>query len=113
MLNLSGPIPGDDPGSPQSSTSTVRDPGVPLTVAVPVNLACLLPGVAGQDMPGLVMDNELYEVAFMTSPLPWSRYSKFPFGVLPSLITKPKLACAEPPLTLTVSAGSESRSTVI
>ncbi len=35
-----------------------------------------------------------------------------PLGVVPSLTTKPKLACAEPPLTLAVSAGSESRSPV-
>src|SRR2546422_4794625 len=49
------------PGSPQSSTSTVSGsvvvPVDRITAAVPVNLACLLPGVSGQEVPGLLMDS--------------------------------------------------------
>src|SRR5881397_3138611 len=47
------------PGSPQSSTSTVKGSvAVPvgrITEAVPPNVACALPGVAGQEVPGLLM----------------------------------------------------------
>ena len=59
------------PGSPQSSTSTVKDsvvvPVDRITAAVPVNLACLLPGVAGQDVPGLLMNSPLMAQARLTN----------------------------------------------
>jgi hypothetical protein len=44
MPNVSGPNPGEDPGSPQSSTSPVNGSVIVMsgrmTLAVPVNLAC-------------------------------------------------------------------------
>ena len=59
MLNVS-----DVPGSPQSSTSTVKGsvvvPVGRITEAVPLNVACLLPGVAAQE-PGLLMFSPLMD----------------------------------------------------
>src|SRR2546426_3051881 len=88
------------PGSPQSSASTVNGsvvvPVDRITAAVPVNVACLLPGVAGQEVPGLLMNSPLKVAAFMRTPAGLSLYSRFPVGVPPPsscFTTKPKLAC--------------------
>ena len=57
------------PGSPQSSTSTVKGSVVVpigrITEAVPVKVACLLPGVAGQELPGLLINNLSKDRAFI------------------------------------------------
>jgi len=64
------------PGSPQSSTSTVkRSIVVPvdrITAAIPVNVACLLPGVAVQEAPGLLMDSPSTDWAFIRTSIGWS-----------------------------------------
>src|SRR6266568_1347131 len=87
----------DLPGSPQSSTSTVKGsvvvPVDRITEAVPVNLACLLPGVAGQEAPGLLTSSPLTDWASIRTPAWWSWYSRFPVGAQ-HLTTKPKVARA-------------------
>ena len=66
----------DVPGSPQSSTLTVKGSAVVpvdlITDATPENSACLLPDVKGHELPGLLMDSELNEMAFMRTSAPWS-----------------------------------------
>src|SRR5712691_2583564 len=97
-----------DPGSPQSFTSTWKSwLATPFTVALPVNVAC----VFGPQGP-LLKDSELKEVAFITAPLPWSRYSRFSFGVAPPLTRKLNVELPVPPLRLGMIAGSERRSPV-
>src|SRR2546426_4462568 len=70
------------PGSPQSSTTTVNGSVVvPLdriTEAVPVNSACWLPGVDGQEEPGLLMTSASMDWAFIRTSSPWSWYSRLP-----------------------------------
>ena len=70
------------PGSPQSSTSTVKGsvvvPADRITEAVPVNVACLLPGVA--QVPGLLIDRASIDWAFIRTSAGWSLYSRFPVG---------------------------------
>ncbi len=62
MPNLS-----EVPGSPQSSTLTVKDsvvvPVERVTAAVPVNLECLF----GPQVP-LLMISELYDITFIRTP---------------------------------------------
>src|SRR5437879_13832991 len=88
------------PGSPQSSTSTVSGsvvvPVDRITAAVPVNLACLLPGVSGQEVPGLLINSRIkaqsFDRLFISSPgtscplTPGSKHAKFtgPAAVIPS-----------------------------
>src|SRR5438105_4863611 len=100
------------PGSPQSSTSTVNGsvvvPVDRITEAVPVNLACLLPGVAGQTVPGLLMNRPSTVWALIRTPAPWSLYSRFPVGAQ-HFTTKPNEAC-EVPVRPAVRAGRDRRS---
>src|SRR5947208_1228191 len=94
MLNMSIPPAVEDPGSPQSSTSTVNvtDPVVSLCWAMPLNWACIPVGFAGQAVLGLLIIKVSMEVAFMrTSPL-WSLYSRFPLAGQ-HVTVKPKVAC--------------------
>src|SRR5438876_5165173 len=90
MLNVSIPPAVEDPGSPQSSTSTVNmtDPGVPLCVAMPLNCACL-PMI--HTVLGLIT-NVVTDVAFIWILALWSLYSRFPFGEQ-HVTEKPKVAC--------------------
>src|SRR5438874_1622849 len=90
MLNMSIPPAVTDPGSPQSSTSTVNmtDPGVPLCVAMPINCACL---PMGHIVLGLIT-NVVTDVAFIWILALWSLYSRFPFGGQ-HFTEKPKVAC--------------------
>src|SRR6266480_4222445 len=101
------------PGSPQSSTSTVMGslvvPVGRMTEAVPVNLAVLLPGVSGQEVPGLLMNSVLYESTLMRTSEGWSLYSRFPVGGEPSLIMKPNVACAFGSARLGTRAGNDTR----
>ena len=88
------------PGSPQSSTSTVNGsvvvPVGRITEAVPLNVACLLPGVAAQDRPGLLMFSPVMDWALIRTFIPWSSYSRFPVGPQ-HFATKPKGALEERP----------------
>src|SRR6266480_7326063 len=90
MLNMSIPPAVEDPGSPQSSTSTVNitDPGVPLCVAMPLNCACL---PVGHTVLGLIT-NVVTDVAFIWILALWSLYSRFPFGAQ-HFTEKPNVAC--------------------
>src|SRR6267142_2599299 len=82
------------PGSPQSSTSTLKDsvvvPVERITWAVPMNVAC----VFGPQVP-VPMNRLLYDVAFMRTSADLSLYSRFPVGgpLSCAFTTKPKLAC--------------------
>src|SRR5205809_8084853 len=100
------------PGSPQSSTSTVKGsvvvPVDRITAAEPVNLACLLPGVAGQDTPGLVITSPSIDWALIRTSACWSLYSRFPVAAQ-HFPTKPNVACALGSARLGISAGSDSR----
>src|SRR5712691_11962971 len=101
------------PGSPQSSTSTVKGsvvvPVDRITAAIPVNLACLLPGVAGQDVPGLLINSPLTDWAFIRMSIGWLLYSRFPVGAQ-HCTTKPNVACDVGLARLEIRAGTESRS---
>src|SRR5437868_3435550 len=103
------------PGSPQSSTSTVNGsvvvPVDRITDAVPVNLACLLPGVAGHAMPGLLMKRPSIVLALIRTSCAWSLYSRFPLGAQ-HFTENPNVAFEVDPLALGTSAGTESRSPV-
>src|SRR5438876_3234222 len=81
-----------------------------ITEAVPVNLACLLPSVNGQEVPGLLMRSVLYESTLMRTSAGWSLYSRLPVGGAPSLITKPNVACAFESARLGTRAGTDKRS---
>src|SRR5713101_7680987 len=85
------------PGSPQSSTSAVkRSVVVPvdrITAAIPVNLACMLPAVVGQEVPGLLINSPSKDWAFIRTSIEWSLYSRFPVGAQ-HFTTKPKDASA-------------------
>ncbi|TLY39962.1 MAG: hypothetical protein E6K61_08120 [Nitrospirae bacterium] len=97
---MSGPPAFEDPGSPQSSTSTVNvtDPIALLCVAMPVNFAWLPVGFVGQAELGLLITNVLMDVALMrTFAALWSLYSRLPFGSQ-HVTAKLKVAC--PPTTL-------------
>src|SRR5581483_10174445 len=100
------------PGSPQSSTSTVNGsvvvPVDRITDAVPVNLACLLPGVAGQLVPGLLIANPSTDSALIRTPASLSLYSRLPLAGQ-HFATKPKLARPFGFAALTVRAGKERR----
>src|SRR5437588_2971071 len=100
------------PGSPQSSTSTVNGsvvvPVDRITEAVPLNVACLLPGVAAQE-PGLLMLSPVMDWALIRTFIPWSLYSRFPDGAQ-HFATKPKVACELGVARLGTRAGSEIRS---
>src|SRR6266850_3045213 len=96
------------PGSPQSSTSTLKDsvvvPVDRITWAVPVNVAC----VFGPQVPE-PMNRPLKDVAFMRTSADLSLYSRLPVGgpLASAFTTKPKLAC-EPGLDrLGTSAGKD------
>src|SRR2546427_2516665 len=101
------------PGSPQSSTSTVKVSWVvPLdrmTAAVPPNVACLLPAAAGQEVPGLVINSPSKDSAFIRTSIAWSLYSRFPVAGQ-HFATKPKVACAAGSARLGIRAGIERRS---
>src|SRR2546425_10515990 len=100
------------PGSPQSSTSTVKGsvvvPVDRITAAIPVNFACLLPGVVGQDMPGLVMNSPSMDCALIRTPAGWSLYSRFPVGAQ-HFTTKPNVDCTVGSARLGIRAGNERR----
>src|SRR5712691_10980294 len=100
------------PGSPQSSTSTVRPSGVVpvdrITEAVPVSVACLLPGVAGQEVPGLLINSPSKDWALIRTPACLSLYSRFPVGAQ-QLTAKPKLACELGSARLGIRAGTDKR----
>src|SRR6266702_1946725 len=85
----------DVPGSPQSSTSTAKGsvvvPVDRITAARPVNLACLLPGVAGQEPPGLLMSRPSTDWDLIRTPARWSWYSRFPVGAQ-HFTSKPNVA---------------------
>src|SRR5947208_6211393 len=108
MLNVSAL-----PGSPQSSTSTVKGsvvvPAERMTEAMPVNVACLLPGVAGQEVLALLMTRSSMDCAFIRTSIAWSLYSRFPVAGQ-HFTVKPKVACALGPDRPGTRAGSESRS---
>src|SRR5438445_7584272 len=91
---MSGPEVGADPGSPQSSTSTVNetDPETPVCVAIPMNCACFPLGLAGQAALESVITNVVTVVALMRTPAPWSLYSRFPLGAQHAT-EKPNVAC--------------------
>src|SRR6185369_11407855 len=101
------------PGSPQSSTSTVKSsvvvPVDRTTDAVPVNVACLLPGTAGQEVPGLLIDRASIDWAFIRTSIEWSLYSRLP-AAGQHFTVKPKVACALGSARLGIRAGSERRS---
>src|SRR2546421_3348326 len=101
------------PGSPQSSTSTVKGsvvvPVDRVTEAVPPNVACLLPGVAEHEVPGLLIRSAAMDWALIRTSAEWSSYSRFPVAAQ-HCATKPKVACAEGLAALGTKAGSESRS---
>src|SRR5438552_10635381 len=107
MLNVSAV-----PGSPQSSTSTVNGsvvvPAGRITEAVPLNVACLLPGVEAQE-PGLLMFSPLIDCALIRTFIPWSLYSRFPAGAQ-HVATNPNVALELEPFRLGTRAGSEIRS---
>src|SRR5712692_545760 len=98
------------PGSPQSSTSTVKGsvvvPVDRITAAVPVYLACLLPGVAGHEVPGLLMNSPLTDWALIRTSIGWSLYSRFPVGAQ-HFTAKPKVACELGLARLGTRAGSD------
>src|SRR2546425_8198381 len=101
------------PGSPQSSTSTVKDsvvvPVDRITAAVPPNVACLLPGVIGQEVPGLLITGPATDWAFIRTSIAWSLYSRFPVAGQ-HFTTKPKVACALGSARLGMRAGTDRRS---
>src|SRR5207253_972494 len=105
MLKLS-PV----PGSPQSSTSTVNGsvvvPVDRITEAMPLNVACLLPGVAGQEEPGLLIDSPSIDWALIRTSAEWSLYSRFPVAGQ-HCTTKPKVACALGSAKLGTNAGTD------
>src|SRR2546426_73060 len=98
------------PGSPQSSTSTVNDsvvvPTDRITEAMPVNLACWLPGADGQEAPGLLMKSPVMDCAMMRTSTEWSLYSRFPAGAQ-HVTEKPNVACEFGPAALAIRAGGE------
>src|SRR5882762_2636398 len=100
------------PGSPQSSTSTVKDsvvvPVDRITAAVPPNVACLLPGVAGQEVPGLLISGPSTDWTFIRTSFAWSLYSRFPVAGQ-HLTTKPNVACADGSARLGIRAGTDRR----
>src|SRR6266850_7319265 len=102
-----------DPGSPQSSTSTVKGslvvPVGRMTSAVPPKVACLLPGVAEQELPGAAIESASMEVAFIRTSAAWSLYSRFPVGAQ-HFTTNPKVACPLGLDRLGIRAGSDRRS---
>ena len=101
------------PGSPQSSTSTVKGSEVVpvdrITEAMPLNVACLLPGVAGQEEPGLLIDSPSIDWALIRTSIAWSLYSRFPEGAQ-HLTVKPKVQFAVGSAGLATRAGTERRS---
>src|SRR2546426_3395476 len=101
------------PGSPQSSTSTVKDsvpvPVARMTSAVPPNVACLLPGVAGQEVPGLLITSASIVLVFIRTSIEWSSYSRFPVAGQ-HCTTKPNIACALGSAKLGIRAGTDRRS---
>src|SRR3989442_4163214 len=103
------------PGSPQSSTSTVKDsvvvPVDRITAAVPPNVACLLPGVIGQEVPGLLITGPATDWAFIRTSIAWSSYSRFPVSGQ-HFTTKPKVACALGSARLGIRAGTDRRSPI-
>src|SRR5205809_8064123 len=100
------------PGSPQSSASTVRPsvvvPVDRITEAVPVGVACLLPGVAGQEVPGVLMNAPSEDWALIRTPACLSLYSRFPVGAQ-QVTAKPKLACELGSARLGIRAGKDKR----
>src|SRR5882762_7354321 len=101
------------PGSPQSSTSTVKGsvvvPVDRMTAAVPPIVACLLPGVAGQESPGLLTATPSIDWALIRTSAWWSLYCRFPFAGQ-HFATKPNVACALGSARLGIRAGTDSRS---
>src|ERR1043166_1597048 len=100
------------PGSPQSSTSAVnRSMVVPvdrITAAMPVTVACLLPGVAVHEAPGLLIDRPSTNWALIRTSAAWSLYSRFPLAEQ-HVATKPNVACDAGSDRLGISAGSDSK----
>src|SRR5438132_8177930 len=103
------------PGLPQSSASTVNGsvvvPVDRMTAAVPLNLACLLPGVLGHELPGLLMTSVAIDCALIRTSIGWSSYSRLPLAAQ-HFTVKPNEACALGSATLGSSAGTEMRSPV-
>src|SRR5437870_3600852 len=83
----------EDPGSSQSSTSTVkptcRVPVGLVSLAWPLNWACL--PVVGQTVLVLIMKVSK-EIALILTLACWSLYSRFPFGLQQETL-KPNVAC--------------------
>src|SRR5437762_13708425 len=73
---------------------------------MPVNVACALPGVAGQDVPGLLMKNPSTVCALIRTSSAWSLYSRFP-ETAQHFATKPNVACPDGCARLGTIAGSE------
>src|SRR5437016_5275498 len=104
------------PGSPQSSTSTVKGsvvvPVDRITAAIPVTLACL-PVIGAQKVPGLLINSPPTDWAFIRTSIAWSSYSRFPVGFpieSQHLTAKPKVACALGSAKLGIRAGTDRRS---
>src|SRR5437773_4979361 len=99
------------PGSPQSSTSTVKDsvvvPADRMTAAVPPNVACLPPGVVHESE--LVITSRSMDWTFIRTSIAWSLYSRFPVAGQ-HFTTKPRVACALGSARLGIRAGTDRRS---
>jgi hypothetical protein len=80
------------PGSPQSSTSTVKGsvlvPVDRITEAVPVNVACIF-----APHEPLLMSSPLMDWALIRTSIGWSSYSRFPIAAQ-HCTTQPNVACA-------------------
>src|SRR5712691_4344194 len=76
---------------------------------MPVNVACLLPGVDGQEEPGLLINSPSTDWAFIRTSASWSLYSRFPDGPQ-HFATKPNVACDVGAARLGIRAGRDRRS---
>src|SRR5258705_7291756 len=74
---------------------------------MPVNVACLLPGVE-QEVPGLLINSPSTNCAFIRTSAAWSLYSRFPDGAQ-HFATKPNVACAVGEARLGIRAGTDRR----
>src|SRR2546425_3023025 len=99
------------PGSPQSSTLTVKDsvvvPADRMTAAVPPNVACLPPGVVHESE--LVITSPSMDWTFIRTSIAWSLYSRFPVSGQ-HFTTKPNVACAIGSARLGIRAGTDRSS---